>query len=345
MEGHRGTALIRGLYNWDAAKAVSDWVKRYDTPRTIYHLHGWSKILSPAVFGALRDVRPRVVVHAHDFFLGCPNGGYFNFRKRKECKLRPLSPACIITNCDRRNYAHKLWRVARHGVRAAVGDLAHFGLVIVVHEAMIDHLEAGGVPRFRQQVLRNTVMPWSEGRIISEHNQQFLYVGRLELDKGVLELAEAARSTGIKLVLAGDGVLAEHLAKTYPEIQQLGWCSRTKIEAYAKQSRALIVPSTTRESFGLAALEAAMSGLPVIISKYALISKEIEKLGFGIACDPCNQDDLQTSLQTLAHNQEIVAQMSVAAFHGARSLAPTHDIWTDELLCLYSKVLDAAPQR
>ena len=343
MEGHRGTAVVRGIYNWDAAKAVSDWIERYDTSRTIYHLHGWSKILSPAVFRALRNVRPRVVVHAHDFFLGCPNGGYFNFQKQKECTLRPLSPACITTNCDRRNYAHKLWRVARHGVRAAVADLNNFGLVIVVHEAMIDLLEAGGVPRLRQQVLRNTVMPWTKTRIVSEDNRQFFYVGRLELDKGVLELAEAARSTGIKLVLAGDGALANHLANAYPEIQQLGWCSRTKIEACAKQSRALIVPSTTRESFGLAALEAAMSGLPVIISKYALISEEIEKMGFGVACDPCNQEDLQSSIQTLAHNQKIVARMSVAAFHGARSLAPTPDAWTDELLWLYSKVLHAAP--
>ena len=344
MDGNRAKALIRGLYNRDAAIAVSDWISRYDTPQTIYHLHGWSKNLSPAVFHALKTVRSRVVVHAHDFFLSCPNGDYFNFQTLRGCTLRPLSPLCIGTNCDRRNYAHKLWRVARHGVRTALADLADFGLVIAVHEDMIDLLEAGGIPRSRQQALRNAVMPWTENRVIAEDNRQFLYVGRLEMDKGVLELAEAARSAGIKLVFAGEGALAQRLATSYPEIEQMGWCNRQKIATLAKRSRALIVPSVTRESFGLAAMEAAMSGLPVVISKHALIADEIERKGFGLACDPCNPQDLQTAIHTLSYNEELVAQMSAAAFREARSLAPTPNVWVDELLGLYARLLHAAPQ-
>ena len=81
-------AALDGLYNVSAEQRLTTWIAANDTPGTIYHLHGWSKILSPSVFRALRPVAKRLIVNAHDFFLVCPNGGYFNFRSESPCELR-----------------------------------------------------------------------------------------------------------------------------------------------------------------------------------------------------------------------------------------------------------------
>src|SRR5262245_61106930 len=103
-------AALGGLYNAEVEKLLARWIAANDTSRTIYHIHGWTKILSPAVFRALRPVAHRVVITAHDFFIVCPNGGYFNFATEAPCRLRPMGLRCLLTACDRRSYAHKVWR-------------------------------------------------------------------------------------------------------------------------------------------------------------------------------------------------------------------------------------------
>ena len=60
MQQPRLSALVSGLYNRQAHDGLGDVISRIDTPGTIYHLHGWSKILSPSVFRALWPVRARV---------------------------------------------------------------------------------------------------------------------------------------------------------------------------------------------------------------------------------------------------------------------------------------------
>src|SRR5271155_135301 len=48
-------AAISGLYNHEARRMVSRWIERFDTPNTVYHVHGWAQILSPSIFRALRS--------------------------------------------------------------------------------------------------------------------------------------------------------------------------------------------------------------------------------------------------------------------------------------------------
>ena len=43
-------ALREGLHNGAARALVADFVARRDTPDTVYHVHSWAQIFSPAVF-------------------------------------------------------------------------------------------------------------------------------------------------------------------------------------------------------------------------------------------------------------------------------------------------------
>ena len=113
LSGSRVAALTRGFYNADAARMVRQWIDANDRPSTVYHVHGWSQILSPSLFDAVAPVRTRLVYSAHDFFLACPNGAFAFLQTGQVCPHTPLSRACVTANCDRRSYAHKLWRVGR----------------------------------------------------------------------------------------------------------------------------------------------------------------------------------------------------------------------------------------
>lgn len=345
LDGSRLTAGLRGLYNSKAARFLSDWILRHDTPRTIYHLHAWSKFLSPSIFSALRPVSSRLVVHAHDFFLVCPNGGYFDFQRGRRCELVPLSAACVACNCDRRRYSHKVWRVARQGVLRALFGPGTGARVLAVHDGMIPLLERGGLDRDRLLVLRNPVVPWRTERVFAERNRTFLFVGRLDGDKGVDLLAKAARQAGVPLRVIGSGPLAAVLAQDFPEVELVGWKSREEIAELCRDARALVLPTRSRETFGLAALEALTSGLPVIISANALLSPEIAAGGFGVSCDPNDATALANMLGRLAVDDELVAAMSRKAHAEAHQLAPTVSQWTDELLACYGALLQSTADR
>lgn len=344
LQGGRAQAMLRGVYNRAAAQYLSSWIARHDTPKTVYHLHGWSKTLSPAVFEALKPVAKRLVVHAHDFFLSCPNGGYFNFQQDRPCLLTPLSTACLTCNCDRRSYAQKIWRATRLAMRHHLLGLHSVGRILAVHEAMVPLLQRGAFADAAIDVLRNPVEPWCTDRVPAEHNRTFIFVGRLDADKGADLLAAAARRAGVSLRMIGAGPLAEKLAREFPEIELAGWKDRRDIAALCQDARAIVMPSRSRETFGLSALEALTSGLPAIVSSQALLAAEVVQGGLGFDCDPHDEASLAELLAQVAGNDEVVAQMSLTAYRHARALAPTPWDWSARLMRIYSDVLDTAHQ-
>ena len=338
-------AALDGLYNVSAEQRLAAWIAANDTPGTIYHLHGWSKILSPSVFHALRPVAMRLIVNAHDFFLVCPNGGYFNFRSESPCELRPMSALCLLSSCDRRNYTHKLWRSVRQEIRRAVFDLASSAKVLAVHEGMLPYLERGGIPRARLATLRNPVTPWHPRRIEAERNKVFLFVGRLEEDKGVDLLLAAARDANVPVRVIGSGPLEGKLAGIYPEVDFTGWKRAIDMPALVRDARALVMPSRYREPFGLVALEALASGLPVVVSSFAMIADELSEIGAGISCDPYDRGALSKVLSILASNDELTASMSHLAHANAARFSLSPGEWAQRLVSHYSDALQEAAAR
>ena len=81
-----------------------------------------------------------------------------------------------------------------------------------------------------------------------------LYVGRLSEEKGVRELAEAAR--GLPLVVVGDGPLRS----LFP--QAVGFVPPSELGPYYERAAVVVVPSR-REGYGVVAREAMAYGRPV----------------------------------------------------------------------------------
>lgn len=342
LEGPRLPAMLRGLHDRGVRARISDWIQRHDAPGTVYHLHNWHKVLSPSALAALRPVARRLVATAHDFFLACPNGGYFDYRTDTLCTRVPLSTACLATNCDKRSYAEKLWRTARHLARLRAIDLARAGATVVaVHEGMVPLLVRGGIPEDVVRVVRNPVSPWLRERVPAEANRGALYVGRIEHDKGVDVLLAAARLAGVPVTLVGDGPLLADLRARHPEARFTGRLGHPAIAGLARGARFVALPTRVRETFGLVALEAAGSGLPVVATTSTLIAGEIEGHGFGLCCPPADPAALAAAMASLAADDARVAAMSHAGIARAPSLAPDRDRWIDALLAIYRSKLES----
>jgi glycosyltransferase involved in cell wall biosynthesis len=337
------TAVVRGIYNTSAARRLKALIRTQDTPETLYHVHNWSKILSPSIFDALRPVMDRVILTAHDYFLACPNGGYFHFQRGLPCTAKPLSLSCLAANCDRRSRLEKTWRVVRDLERRVLMALCGSGAtVIAVHDGMVPLLERGGIAGDMIRVLRNPIQPWSVERVQAEKNRSFLFVGRLEHDKGVLFLAEAAKQADVPITFVGEGALAPEIAAIYPGATIAGFKDRAGLMDLAAKTRCVVVPTRSRETFSLVAYEALTSGIPVVISDFAATRNEIVDQGVGIACNPYETGALSQSLAELAVDDARIALMSGKGYHNRAELALSSQDWERELLDIYSQQIQKA---
>ncbi len=334
-------AATNGVDNRTASAVISNWIKRNDTPGTVYHAHVWSQILSPSIFGPLRKVADRTAIHAHDFFHACPNGAYMNYRKEEMCFRAPLSWACIGTNCDRRGYLHKLWRVARQArLFAAMGKDVPWGKIVLIHENMVEGFERAGYEARDLMAVRNPALPFVTARIAAEHNKDFFFIGRLEQEKGPQDALAAARLACVPLQIVGDGPMRAALEAEYPEVTFHGWKEKSEIGSLLANARALVIPSRLPEPFGLVAAEAAASGLPVVMTDMAFLADEVVAQGMGVACNTQENVIFAEVLRNLAGLPvDDMRAMSERAFAHGMTLAKTESDWVDALLEIYAGLL------
>lgn len=258
---------------WD--RAAADWVEwalqHHDPSTTIVHIHSWTKALSASVFQRLRRRGFNPVITVHDFFLACPNGTFHHHPENVVCRLAPLGWKCVGTQCDRRSYAHKLWRVARQVGQSWAGgvpkNIRHFITLSEASEAVIRPFLPAAAHCHR---VTNPVPVSRQPRVDAAGNRQITFVGRLTGEKGVLDLAQASRSrtwpSDWRWLLAGDGELKGRLQREYPEIRLTGWLERDAVNACLSAARVLVFPSVWHETFGLTIAEALARGVPVIVS-------------------------------------------------------------------------------
>ncbi|ATN34846.1 polysaccharide biosynthesis protein [Rhizobium sp. ACO-34A] len=333
-DGVRLRDVIDRNYNRRAYEALDGMLAERNED-TVVHVHGWSQILSPSIFHALARHRARVIVTAHDFFLNCPNGGYLNFRTGDVCNYRPMSAACVCSNCDKRNYMHKLWRVGRMLTQRSAGQTFWDRVeVILAHENMEPYLRSAGLKHFR--TLRTPCKPLTVEPVKAWQNDRTLFLGRMTWEKGVRTLAEALNMTGRTATLIGQGPLLEEMQHALPHCYVPGWLEDSEVQRIAAEARFFLMPSRMPEPYGLVAAEAMMSGIPVIVSSNALIAEEVARNGAGLVFESGNAASLADKM-AMMDSVATVRRLGEGAYEYGKRIAPSGDEWTRRLIEIYQR--------
>lgn len=339
-------AFTQGFYNHRAYRAVKGWIAQHDTPGTVYHAHGWSKILTPAVFAALNRVSDRLLLHGHDYFNGCPNGAFFNYALEQDCALEPLGMACLRSQCDKTSYAQKLWRSGREGLRRKLlKGGANASRLLMIHPGQKGNFLRAQWPKEKLFPLRNPVSPLSAERVRVEDNCGVIYIGRVSAEKGADLAALAAARAGLPITFVGDGGEIERVRRLNPDAVLLGRLDRSGAAKALARARVAVMPSRWSEPFGLVALEAIGSGVPVVVSDRALVAREIEEAGLGVASDTANVETFARTLQILHDDGDRILAMSRAGHERYLDLCNTETEWAEKILGHYADVLWSAEQR
>lgn len=337
-------AFFQGLRNGPAVRALRALLAGRDPARTIVHAHTWMKALSPSALQAVASAGFPLVVTLHDFFITCPTGGFFEHGTGRVCHRQPLSASCLGCRCDRRNHAQKLWRCARtflqnrllqvpRGVSHYIG-VSNFSLSV-----LRPHLPPG-IP---VTLVRNPVDSLATGPAPVADNRGFLFIGRLVPEKGVHLLAQAAHDTGLPVTFVGEGELLGELRRLCPQARFTGWLNAAGIRAELAAARALVFPPLWYETLGLAAIEAAAAGVPVLVADNCAAIDHIRHEQTGLHFTHGSAPALAAAMRRIAANDVLTARLGRAAYDWYWRDPWTADRHVADLVGVYESLCPAIP--
>ena len=332
-------AAVQGIWNAPAAKALGDLLATLPADRTIVHVHGWAKALSPSIAGPIQRSGLPAIYTIHEYFQFCPNGGFYNYKKHEVCTLTPMSVACWATNCDSRTYPRKIWRNLR---QTTARHIAHLPETFPDYIAISDFQRSVVTPYLpKDTVLHRVSNPVSVPNLGPKSDPtagDIIFVGRLSPEKGAFIFADAARKVGLIPTFVGDGPIAAEIAARYPEARMLGWMDPAGVQRAMRGARALVFPSLWYEGQPLTVLEAKGLGVPVIVSDACAGREEVEDGVTGFWFKSADSDDLARVLRKMRDDATVTA-LSHAAHAAFWADPPTIDRHIDRLMRVYRGAL------
>ncbi len=310
--GSKMAAARQGIWN-AVCHAWLVALLRRQPQNTIVHLHQWTKAFSPAAIAAAGASGLPVVITMHDYFSFCPAGGYFDFQAGKPCDKKPMGAACIVSNCDRTSYAHKLVRVARQWCSdkalVACSDLTF----IHVSDFARRFAEPFLPKHARHATVENMMEAEKRPPVDVAKNGHVLFLGRFTQEKAVDVLAAAALRVNVSVRFVGEGPLADDVRRINPDADVRGWVAAGKALEEIAQARALVLPSIWFEPGPLVVAEARAIGVPVILARTTGPASWIVDGEDGLLVDGGDGEGLGTALRAMA-DDATAKRMGAAAY-------------------------------
>ncbi len=300
---------MSGIWNVKAFKLLNDLIKEINDDSLIVHIHGWSKCLSASIFKVLKINNIIPYVTLHDYFSICPNGGMYNYRKQKICKLKPCSKACYLCNCDSRHYLYKIWRVMRQIVQNRYvknnKDNIYIYISRLQFEVTKEYLYGD------KFYFLNNPIDIAKKRVDAKKNDYYLYVGRVSKEKGIELFCKALTRLKLKGMVIGDGPEKICLEKKYPQIKFVGWKTKKDIDEIIKKGKVLIFPSKWYEGSPLVVPEMLSAGIPCVVSnKCAAVNNIIDGVN-GYVFKNGNVDSLINSISKIELNKDDIFDFDI----------------------------------
>lgn len=185
----------------------------------------------------------------------------------------------------------------------------------------------------------------------ADHEKIILYVGRLVPEKGANLLLGAMPGVlnshpEAKLVVVGEGYFKEELMRIADrlnissKVYFTGYVDDATLGSLYKCASVAVFPSLY-EPFGIVALEAMASKVPVIVSDTGGLSEIVENNVNGLKVTPNDSDALSRAISSLLSNPDLAEHLRQEAFKKVSRLYNWRSI-AERTMALYLKILEEA---
>jgi len=155
-----------------------------------------------------------------------------------------------------------------------------------------------------------------------------MYVGRVTPHKGLRFLVDSAQHlpSNVRILIVGGGDFREKLERRAEKLgvsEQVifaGRVSNRDLPYYYAASDLFVLPSISRlEAFGIVALEAMASGVPVLVSDIPGVREVIDPGVNGMLCEPFNDEALARSVMGYLDDPDLYERMKEGGFTHVRT--------------------------
>lgn len=160
-----------------------------------------------------------------------------------------------------------------------------------------------------------------------------LYLGRITELKGITTCIQAAEAAGARLLIAGQGDLAElGWATLPPGVEHVGYADVDTRRKLMARARALIIATNYLEPFGGVVVEALLSGTPIITPHFGAFA-EIQNGRTGFLCHT-----LRDYIQAIQNTDRIGPAncRERGLEYTMDAVAPQFDAWFDAIHEVYT---------
>jgi len=318
-------AAGRVIYNVQARKRIETMID--ETHPDLAHVHGVYHHLSPSVLHSLKKKNLPVIFTLHEYKILCPAylfldgqgnvcekcaGKHFWHPIVKKC-FRNSLPASLLVSVE--SYVHRILKTYKTKV-----DL-YLSPSKFLQGKMIEY----GYPPDKVEWLPYTI-PIDRYEPNFDHEDYFVYVGRLSHEKGIAELVYAMkRVPRARLKVIGTGRLAEPLQKFVQDegvknVEFVGYKKGDELRAMVRNAMFVAVPSVVYDNSPLSIYEAFAHGKPVVGAAIGGIPELIDEGEDGFLFTAGDEDSLVKALNKMLESQNEFRRMGVHARKKAVSL-------------------------
>lgn len=164
----------------------------------------------------------------------------------------------------------------------------------------------------------------------------FLFLGRLNYEKGFMLAIDFTKKTNNKIVVAGTGLTGEKLYTIdSPHVSFFGRANKRERIELMSNAKALIAPTTYAEPFGLVLTEANACGTPVICTNWGAFPEIIKN---GINGYRCNMErDFLNAIKNINSIDRAACRKEFDLNFSLKSVWPKFESYFNDILELNGK--------
>ena len=257
------------IYSFEAKKKIMQVID--DFQPDIVHMNNINFQLTPSIIYGIKKKGIPLVQTVHDYQMICPNHVLYNFDKNTPCE-----------KCIKGSYWNCIKNRCIHGslVKSAVGAVEATLFSLLKPYKKVDLFVC---PSYFLENKLLSAKKYYQGKTLTIHNfidkERFalwdgkeedciVYVGRLSKEKGIENIAAAAKLLPqYPFVIVGNGP-DEGLLQGIPNVKLVGFLTGDRLTERMRNAKVMLLPSVWFENCPLSILEAQAMGVPVVTMNY-----------------------------------------------------------------------------
>ncbi len=299
-------AFFTGLYNPKSVRQLK--IKLKDFQPDIVQVQNLYPLISPAILQIIKKFGIPIVMRCPNYRLFCPSGLHLDPSGNvcEKCLTNGKEIHCVLKNCELNLFKSTGYALRNYFARRIWGIFKNVDMYIVQSEFQKQKFISNGIPAHKIAIVSG-LTPAITSSITFEKEELVSFVGRVSVEKGIVEFIEAARLLPeIRFaVVGGVSQSLNYLKNESPQnIDWMGFLKGEQLDAFYQKSRIIVIPGKWYEGFPNVITRAMKHAKPVITSNLGAMASIIDHEQNGLLVEPGNAKDLAQAIQRLHKDPE-----------------------------------------